>query len=579
MIRPKGLAILFLMLTPPLAPPLMAASAATGHSFEAWNISTGMRLTPATIQTGKERPAVVEAFRNEIVSLQFAVRATQTLKPFRAACQAVNPASGRALPCSWVRIRYPGYIPVDERAEDMADPLFASPPAEIKPNWTQGVWLTIWVPKGAPARDYTAALQIRAGRERARFKITLRVLRFTLPAITRGSFDLNIWQDPASVARIAKVPLWSPAHWKLLEAYARDLAAHGQKSITASILYNPWRSQTGFVYPSMVQWRFPGRYQLGQASKFQFDFSVFDRYVKMMMKAGIDRSIQCFSMVDGPGSTSLCNIGYRDTFTGKLRVCPTHVGGPMYREVWKAFLPVFVRHLKKRGWLSRTSIGFDEKPQSVMEDIFSVLKANAPQLKVALAGGTSSQESSTVGDLTLNWRALEHPRRLRRLLCERRNVGPTTFYTACSPAMPNTFIYSPQWESRLMPWIAFHYGLAGYLRWAYQSWPQDVWHQPNIRWHSGDSFLVYPGKHGPISSTRWEMLRQGIEDYEALEMLKQTIAALQKSPHQAGEAAQLAKRMSAAVADAINYNRCYGVPEPGRARRTIDTLLTEAERR
>lgn len=549
-----------------------------GNTLRAWIESTGMRLTPASVQTTRGTVARVEAFRNEIVSLQFAARSTENLKPFRASCETPE-TGGNILPCSWVRIRYPGYVSVEERGEYMADPLFTSAPPEIKANWTQGVWLTISVPNQTSPGYYRAALRIQTGQEEKQFEISLHVLAFTLPDITRGNFYLNIWQDPAAVAREAKVPLWSPAHWKLLEAYAHNLADHGQKAITTSILYDPWRSQTGNVYPSMVEWRFPGKFKSGEASEFKFDFSVFDRYVEMMMKAGVRKSIQCFSMVDGPGSTSLCNIGYIDTKTGKLEICPTRVGGPLYRQVWGAFLPAFVRHLKQRGWLSRTYMGFDEKPQSIMEGIFSVLKDDAPQLKIALAGGSSSRESGTVGDLTIFYSELAHPATIRHLLKERRGVGPTTFYTACSPASPNTFIYSPQWESRMLPWIAFRYGLAGYLRWAYQSWPSGVWSHPQTRWHSGDAFLVYPGKSGPVDSTRWEMLRQGIEDYEALEMLKARIVELRQNPEHATEAANLEKRMKSAISGAIDVDKCHGVPSPGLSRREINALLAESEGR
>lgn len=31
-------------------------------------------------------------------------------------------------------------------------------------------------------------------------------------------------------------------------------------------------------------------------------------------------------------------------------------------------------------------------------------------------------------------------------------------------------------------------------------------------------FFVYPGKNGPLDSMRWELLRQGIQDYEALNL-------------------------------------------------------------
>ena len=579
MTRPKGLALIALIMAQSLLGLAIAKAQPASDAFQAWVESTGMRLTPASMQTTRGAEASAEAFRNEIISMQFAVRSTETLTPFKATCETAGAAGTNALPCSWVRIRYPGYVPVVERGELMADPLFTSPPDEIKPNWTQGVWLTISVPRDAALGEYKGGLQIQAGSESKRFDISLRVFDFTLPEITKSGFYLNIWQDPAAIARVAKVPLWSPAHWKLLEAYARNLSDHGERSISTSIVYDPWRSQTGFVYPSMVEWRFPGTYKDGEASKFKFDFTVFDRYVEMMMKAGIDKSIQCFSMVDGPGDTSLCNIGYVDTTTGKLRVCPTHVGDAAYRDAWGAFLPALVRHLKQHGWLDRTYIGFDEKPQAIMDGIFSVLRADAPELKVALAGGTSSQQSGKVGDLTIFISDLSHPAAIRRLLEERRGVGPTTFYTCCTPAMPNTFIYSPQWESRVLPWMAFHYGLSGYLRWAFTSWPEDVWKNPESRWHSGDTFFVYPGKDGPIDSTRWELLRQGVEDYEAIEMLQQRIGKLRKDPEHVNEAASLERRMRRAVSNAMDFDKCSGVPSPGLSRREVNALLEESEGR
>lgn len=579
MTRHKGLTLVALMLAQALLAVATAKAQRPDEAFQAWEESTGMRLTPASMQTNRGSEATAEAFRNEIVSMQFAVRSAEALKPFSAACDASGESGGNVLPCSWVQIRYPGYVPVVERGELMADPLMTSAPVEIKPNWTQGVWLTIRIPRDAAAGEYSGRLEIHAGAESKRFEISLHVLDLTLPDINKGPFYLTIWQDPAAVARVADVPLWSPAHWKLLEAYARNLADHGERSISTSIIYDPWRSQTGFVYPSMVQWRFPGTYKTGEASRFQFDFSVFDRYVEMMMKAGIDKDIQCFSMVDGPGRTSLCNIGYTDTTTGKLRICPTHVGDADYKDVWGAFLPALVRHLNERGWLDRTYMGFDEKPGAIMQGIFSVLKADAPELKVALAGGSSSEESATAGNLILYYGALRRRDVVRRLLEERRNVGPTTFYTACGTASPNTFIYSPQWESRMFPWIAFQYGLAGYSRWAYQSWPSDVLKAPESRWHSGDSFFVYPGKDGPIDSTRWELMRQGIEDFEALDMLKERIAELRKDPAHTQEAENLQQRMMRAVHGATYINRCQGVPSPGLSRLEVNALLAESEGR
>jgi hypothetical protein len=38
---------------------------------------------------------------------------------------------------------------------------------------------------------------------------------------------------------------------------------------------------------------------------------------------------------------------------------------------------------------------------------------------------------------------------------------------------------------------------------------------------AGDTHIIYPGSNGPLSSVRFEAHRQGIEDYDLLQKLKQ----------------------------------------------------------
>jgi hypothetical protein len=320
-------------------------------------------------------------------------------------------------------------------------------------------------------------------------------------------------------------------------------------------------------------------YQVGrqsQESKFEFDFSAFDRYVELIMKSGIKRTIHAYSMVNGPGETADCDLGYINTRTGQRLIRHTTVGDDWYQKAWNRFLPVLVQHLKEKAWLDRTYIGFDEKPQNLMTKIVAELHSAAPQLKITLAGGGSSQESTDAGDSTIHWDDLAHPDNVARLLAKRKGVGPTTFYTACSPHSPNTFIYSPLWESRMLPWIAFHYGLEGYLRWNYNYWIDGLWPQPRYIWHSGDMFFVYPGDKGPIGSTRWEMLRQGIQDYEALKMLTDKISELRKM--KSPEAATLENDLKETVAMGCELDDCENWPHPGEAREKIDGLLAKASK-
>ncbi|HXH51084.1 MAG TPA: hypothetical protein VNM47_17225, partial [Terriglobia bacterium] len=165
MTRSKPISLIALLLAESFLVVALANAQAAGGALQAWDVGADMRLTPASIETTRGSEASAEAFRNEVVSMQFAVWAAQTLKPFKATCGATSARNAKPLPCSWVQIRYPGYVPVVERGELMADPLLTSPPAEIKPNWTQGIWLTISVPSDATPGDYKGALRIQAGSE------------------------------------------------------------------------------------------------------------------------------------------------------------------------------------------------------------------------------------------------------------------------------------------------------------------------------------------------------------------------------------------------------------------------------
>ena len=88
----------------------------------------------------------------------------------------------------------------------------------------------------------------------------------------------------------------------------------------------------------------------------------------------------------------------------------------------------------------------------------------------------------------------------------------TSFYLCAEPAHPNSLTFSPAIESRVIPWLAIKHGVNGYLRWAFNNWTIDPYLKPVYIHTQGDDYVVYPGKDGPVSSIRWELLKEGIED-------------------------------------------------------------------
>jgi hypothetical protein len=64
------------------------------------------------------------------------------------------------------------------------------------------------------------------------------------------------------------------------------------------------------------------------------------------------------------------------------------------------------------------------------------------------------------------------------------------------------------------------------LRWAYDSWTSDVSRDArHVYWGAGDAFMVYPSG----SSIRFEKMREGIVDFEKMNILAKE-AAVSKNP-------------------------------------------------
>jgi hypothetical protein len=102
-----------------------------------------------------------------------------------------------------------------------------------------------------------------------------------------------------------------------------------------------------------------------------------------------------------------------------------------------------------------------------------------------------------------------------------------TFYTSCTQLFPNSFVTRENTTAEMtwMAWHAANRNYSGYLRWAYDNWrlndPADARDGSNT---AGDFSIVYRSSNtSPIScypSLRLMMLREGIQDYEKIRILK-----------------------------------------------------------
>jgi hypothetical protein len=309
------------------------------------------------------------------------------------------------------------------------------------------------------------------------------------------------------------------------------LAEAGQKTITCTLIEEAWGGQTYDTFPAMVRWT---RHADGS---WTYDYSIFDQWVGFMTdEVGMKSArIHCYTMI--PWSLK---FRYYDAAAAREVDLELQPGTDAYDAFWGRFLKNFTTHLRAKGWLERTRIGMDERPDALMRGAIATLKKHAPELKLASAINHPSVLSRDVDDVSPA--IMTSGEFSASDLQTRRAAGQkTTYYVCTAPPVPNTFTFSPPAESEWLGWFAAARGFDGFLRWAYHSWVENPFQSTDFTsWPSGDCFVIYPGNR---SSVRFERLRDGIENFEKVHLIRALAATTPPNPTQAAALTKLSEAL------------------------------------
>ena len=478
-------------------------------------------------QLSKKSP-LLRAWRGERVSAQAVLATPVDLDDVTFEVSDLR-CGKNVIPASAVRKYFVRYVLTEtygNRKDSflMADRLDPVETTKVEAGTVQPVWLDIHVPADAKPGTYRGTVKISplptstegenkkspftGDLEGLSLPLVLEVSDRTLPPPSEWSFHLDLWQNPYAVARYYDVPLWSQQHFDLMRPTMELLAKAGQKVITCSVISRPWNGQTFDPFESMI-----GKTK-NLDGTWEYDYTVFDRWVEFMMSCGITEQIDCYTLVPWH-----YRFDYYDRATNSVQWLSCKPGEQAYHDFIVPFLKDLSRHLRQKGWFGRTYIAMDERPKDQMEAAWRVIQEADPGFKIEGAANYSveSEAADRVDDLSV---AFQYNLLKGEALSKRKAKGQKiTFYTCCGPDRPNTFTFSPPAESAYLGLHAMACGYDGYLRWAYNSWtvqPCQDSRFPRQGWYSGDCYLVYPGG----SSIRMERLVEGIQAYEKIRLLR-----------------------------------------------------------
>jgi hypothetical protein len=279
----------------------------------------------------------------------------------------------------------------------------------------------------------------------------------------------------------------------------------------------------------------------------KLDFTAFD--------AAMSRAVEQFNITN-----FRLNIEGLGGGTYESRTPPSIAGfgeeTPQYQAMFSSYVKQIEEHLRAKGWLQMAFVYWFDEPEpkdySFVRAGMERLKKYAPGLCTML---TEQPEEALAGPIDL-WCPITFC--YDHAAAEKRRAAGERFwwYVCCGPHAPycTLFIDHPATDLRVWFWQTWQRKIVGNLVWESNYWTsrgdllQNPYEDPmsytagtrpedKVPWGNGDGRFLYPplsvfDKNAgdapnfdrPVSSIRLEMLREGIEDYEFLWLLRDLIA-------------------------------------------------------
>jgi hypothetical protein len=299
---------------------------------------------------------------------------------------------------------------------------------------------------------------------------------------------------------------------------------------------------------------------------------------------------------------------------GTGRIGPYRQGSEGYLPLYRQAAMTLQDHLEQKGWLRKSYVYWYDEPEEkdypFVAEGMRLIKHGAPGVRRML---TEEPVKDLFGDVDI-WCPVE-PNLNPAITAQRQKLGETIWWYVCTgpkEPWPGLFIDHDALDLRMWLWLTVKYNVQGILIWTTNWWtsgaafpkePQNPWEDPMgyvdgygfqpgqvALWGNGDGRMLYPPNQdvnqdrkpyleGPVNSLRWEMIRDGCEDYEYFYELRQAVQSARQTRRPArliAAAQQLLVVPDSIATDPTHWNHD---PQPLLARRQKIAEMIERLRR
>ncbi|MFK4084187.1 glycoside hydrolase domain-containing protein [Kribbella sp. NPDC020789] len=419
-----------------------------------------------------------------------------------------------------------GPQPVDHTirnaSADFPDRLLNDTSRSVGANTTQAIWVRVYVPAAAAGGVYRGRITVRTSAGDIVVPLTVKARAVTIPEGKDGGFTTSIWQStlPASqvppggkdtVEEIYGHKRYSASWWQLVDNQAAITKRYRGNSVHVPVI--TLLTDAGSTFDPAT-------------GKYTFKWDRLDEYIAHFLAGGSVRRLEGFNPIGGSPRFQVTPM-------------PTTPGAQLTSYDWDSatganwinqYIPALRDHVRAKGWSQMWFQHISDEQQDVTEyaDVAKRYRELWPDIVIgdavvnAGAAGVAKVEDIVIPN-TLTYTAAPGT-----FDAERDKGKEMWFYQAVIPVGGhlNRFIDQAQWNQRLTMWLAYGRGASGYLHWAFNNWRVAIDSQSA----KGDHWITQPdvARNTIEVTTRYESMRDGIEDWEVLNILGKTNPGLAK---------------------------------------------------
>lgn len=408
------------------------------------------------------------------------------------------------------------------------DPLFPFEETSVKVlgrTW-KSFWFSVKIASDCPAGIYPVEIIIRNQKYELLSKSTYRITvePYALP---KQKLLFTQWFHCDCIADVHHVPVFSEAHWNLIEKYMRLAADHGQNVILTPVVTPPLDTAVGAERPTV---------QLVEIEKdgdtYHFDCTRLRRYIDMALRVGMtDFEISHFFTQWGAEHAPKV-VARENGRTKKIFGWKTDATSQAYVSFLTQLIPAVIDCFTEAG-VARDRLWFHASDEPNLKHLEQYRKVSAI-LNPLIEGchhmdALSNYEFYTEGLIERPVVTTDH---IQPYLDAK--VDPLWCYYCCAEGyrVSNRFFAMPSSRTRIIGVQMYKYRMQGFLQWGYNFYYTQLSQRmvnpfaetdADCSFPSGDAFSVYPYKDGAIPSLRQKVFGNALEDMRLLSLLEEKI--------------------------------------------------------